>query len=475
MQVFYGNGIDMVRPQYDWKNMTTLPCEESIAISQLLLDTANPRLPEIQDSQLEAIRAIAKAQDDHIVALATHLVGNGPNPASLIIVMPAPESKGMYIVLDGNRRISALKILDNPSIVEGEIKSINFHKLKKLSLQYEKSPILKMVCIIFKDREEADTWVELTHRGYSQGAGLVEWDGQVAARYDARKGKKVIELQILDFVSERVSLSEKTETLIKNGRFPVSTLKRLLDTPYVRKKLGIGKRGDEVTTSYPESELLKGLTHIIEELGQGNVTVSKLKSQDQRVNYINELPTDVLPEVSTKLNKEYLLGSSPSIQKSNKDKTKASSRKRVRIRVTLIPRDINITINQNRISAIYNELKMMNLDEFPNSVAIMLRVFIELSLDHILKEKLCWNDQQIDGSKLSLKLERVANYVEDNSIMSKIELAPIRKAISGQTVLVASIKTLHSYVHNRYFSPIPSELKTTWDDIQSFILNIWKL
>jgi hypothetical protein len=98
---------------------------------------------------------------------------------------------------------------------------------------------------------------------------------------------------------------------------------------------------------------------------------------------------------------------------------------------------------------------------------------LELSLDHYLEETLNWSEPQIENSKLAQKLNAVATDFENNEIMSSRQLAPVRKAAGGQTLLVASIKTLHSYVHNKHFSPIPSELKTAWDDMSIFVSKLW--
>ncbi len=121
----------------------------------------------------------------------------------------------------------------------------------------------------------------------------------------------------------------------------------------------------------------------------------------------------------------------------------------------------------------FTELKRLKVEVFPNAGAVMLRVFVELSLDHFLEHTIGWPEQKIDGSKLAQKLTSVANYLEGNSIMSASQLAPIKKAAGGQTLLAASVKTMHGYVHNRHFSPVASELKTAWDDFQPFMEKLW--
>lgn len=454
--------------------MQNYPFEKRIAISQLLLDTQNPRLPEIQETQYHAIKTMANTQGDKIVALAAHVVNNGSNPSSLPIVMPSSDNDGMYYVLDGNRRLAALKLLESPTLAEGILHGAKLQKLKRLSTEFHKNPIAELNCVVFDDRDTADVWIQLLHRGQQQGAGLVEWDGQVAARYDARKKSKPnTALEVLDFVKENAQLSEKTQNRIKLGKFPITNLQRLLNTPYVRRKLGVDISEDgSVLVSYPEEEVLKGLARVVDDLGSKRITVTKIKSQEQRIDYINDLSESELPDISKALSVPRPLASSA--LKSGINKTTSKSKKQYSYRTVLIPRDCKLNIEQHRINKIYGELKRLSVDDFPNAGAVMLRVFIELSIDYYLEHSVGWPEQQIDNSKLAQKLTAVANHFESNGIMTSSQLASIRKAAAGQTLLVASVKTMHGYIHNRHFSPVASEMKTAWDDLQPFMEKLWE-
>lgn len=457
--------------------MKSPPFERMISISQLLLDVQNPRLPDIQDSQHDAIKNMASTQGDKILVLAEHLVEHGPNPASIPVVIPTKTDVGMYYVLDGNRRITALKLLETPTLANGVFNNTNLKKLKQMSAEFEQNPITDLNCVVVSSREEADTWIQLIHRGQQKGAGLVEWDGQVAARYDSRKNKKPnMALDILDYAKNNASLSETTIRRINSGKFPITNLQRLLNTPYVRKKLGIDTGNDgDVVFVYPEEEVQKGLSRVIDDLGEKRITVSNIKNQEQRIDYINGLSREELPEVSTMLPSPVQLDKATiSAERAGKSsKKKRKSEEKNRYRTTLIPRTCTLKISHHRIEKIYNELKQLNIDDFPNSGSVMLRVFVELSLDHCLEHIIIWDEQKISNSSLAQKLTGVANYFESNQIMTTSQLLPIKKAAGGQTLLSASIKTMHGYVHNRHFSPVSSELKTAWDDFQPFMENIW--
>jgi hypothetical protein len=454
---------------------------KEITVAELLADTENPRLPEEAQSQIDAIRTMAKNQGDRIMGLAEHLVRYGPNPADLPIVMRSHEFTGMYTVLDGNRRLTALKLLESPSLADGMLSGRNTRRLKELSEGFSENPVSQLLCVVMSSREQADPWIQLRHRGQREGAGLVEWDGQVAARYDQRKGERSYALQILDFAKEKATLSEETQKLIEQGRFPITTLDRLINTRHVRNRLGIEKSGEHIITSYPSEEAAKGISRIVEDLGSRGWTVSKLKILSQRIKYIDSIPDDELPDPSTELDKAYNLASAPSVgttasQKRTRKKRRSTESER---RVTLIPSDTTFSITQHRVEKIFRELQALNVDEFTNAGAVMLRVFIELSVDHYLEttiglQSIGWTQRQLEGSKLSTKLKEAADYMEQNNIMTHKELIPVKKAADTQTLLLAAITTLHSYIHNRHASPLSSEIKTTWDDWEPFLGKIWQ-
>ena len=451
-----------------------MPYKKNLYISQLLLDIRNPRLPTVQSNQLEAIKTMSSTQMDKIIALAEHLVNNGPNPASLPIVIASDEEE-LYYVLDGNRRITALKLLETSSLMDGIFNGSKLRKMRELSTRFGENPIVELSCVVVANRDEADKWIQLIHRGQQQGAGLVEWDGQVAARYDARRDNKPnFALEVLDFVKGNADLSEKTVKRINEGKFPITNLQRLINTPYVRKKLGVDRDDSgKVVVLFPKEEILKGLTRVVDDLGTGRITVSKIKNQEQRIDYINSFGHTELPDPESEFSTTRALDD----QKPDENKsTKTSGRKKsgqTHGRSTLIPNSCKLKIDDSRINKIFAELKRLKIGDFPNACAVMLRVFIELSLDHFLEYTIKWPEEKIDGTKLTHKLKAVANYLDKNNAMTAQQLAAIHKAASGQTLLAASVKSMHSYVHNRYFSPVASELKTVWDDFQLFMENVW--
>ncbi len=175
----------------------TFPYEANIETARLLLDVENPRIPQQPSNQRDAIVSMARNQENKLLALAKHIVENGLNPADRLIVIP--DGPDDFIVLDGNRRLTALKVLETPEMVLDSLKGSAARQLKKLADTYKQAPIDRLPCIVLRDREEADTWIELLHDDKSGGAGPVKWSAQQKRRYQSRRGAKPYHLQVSRF------------------------------------------------------------------------------------------------------------------------------------------------------------------------------------------------------------------------------------------------------------------------------------
>ena len=92
-----------------------MPDPMPIPVVDLYLDEENPRLATPNQGQRETIRAMAAFQGNRLQALAADIVEFGVDPSELFIVMELENKR--FVVLDGNRRATALKTLTTPEIV----------------------------------------------------------------------------------------------------------------------------------------------------------------------------------------------------------------------------------------------------------------------------------------------------------------------------------------------------------------------
>ena len=89
---------------------------KTIDIADLELDVNNPRF-ETQGNQREALEKMINEQGLKLVRIAEHIAHHGGlNPSEIPIVMESKNS-GRYTVLEGNRRVAALKLTSTPKLV----------------------------------------------------------------------------------------------------------------------------------------------------------------------------------------------------------------------------------------------------------------------------------------------------------------------------------------------------------------------
>src|SRR6266853_2272194 len=141
-----------------------------IPVSDLLIDAENPRLKQPNVGQRDAQRELAAHLQSKLLKLAKDIVEYGMNPSDLPLVMPN-KGDSRFIVLEGNRRLVAIKSLENPDSIAGAITPAILTALRRLSTQYQQSPLESINCVVVKDREKARHWIELRHTGENEGAG----------------------------------------------------------------------------------------------------------------------------------------------------------------------------------------------------------------------------------------------------------------------------------------------------------------
>jgi len=442
----------------------------SVPISDLLLDTANARLGEEQPSQQAVYLHLATQQGRRLVALARDIVENGLDPTTLPAVVATGDRRRRYIVIEGNRRALALKALETPSIVGGALAPADHKALLGLSARYLVEPIDEVDCVLFQTQEDAEHWVDLRHTGANEGAGLVEWDSNELDRYRARHGggrSRTLGGQALDFV-------DRIDGADMSGARIVTNLDRLMKSPAVRQAIGLNKEGSDLTSRYPAEEVIKGLRKIVGDLRAKRIKVKDIYDEQDRAAYINTLGADDLPRPAKALKAAAPLADIEVGKPAPKARPKPGPKPRPKPapRTSLIPSTCRLNPQPPRLNAIYNELLTLNIDTYPNAAAVLLRVFLELSLDHYIAQN---GLKTKDQSKLFERLKIVAQNLKDSGgIPEQLRKAIDRIANTRQTVIAASTVTFNQYVHNSYVHQKPSELYVAWDELQPFMEKVWE-
>jgi hypothetical protein len=206
---------------------------KNIQLTLLNINVENPRF-EIVGNQRSAISQMIDDQGTKLSKLAEDILDYGLNPSEWIIAVQDVKSEDHYNVLEGNRRITALKLLYNPDLIPEKHKSL-LNSFRKLSKEFYKNPISEISCIVFQDEKDANRWIKLKHTGENEGVGVVSWDAQQKARFEEHmKGTTSLALQVIDFLKH-----QQIDNALKNdlATLPSSSLHRLLSDPDFRKTI----------------------------------------------------------------------------------------------------------------------------------------------------------------------------------------------------------------------------------------------
>jgi len=437
-----------------------------LPIASLLLDVRNPRLEGAKD-QNEALEQMLADQDDKLYELADDIVNEGMSPIDRLLVIKSESPSKKYIVLEGNRRLAALRILTNPAVLTGlTVKDSLRKRFELLAKKFTKASIEPIDAFAVKDRLEGNRWIYLRHTGENDGKGVVGWKGLATARFRAEDPA----LQALEFVRANGNLSADVLAKLEKN-FPITTLDRLIRTPAVRSLMGIRITGSKLETIIPTEEALKPLRKIVNDLAMKLKTVSDLKSKQQQVDYVTGLPKSDKPDLSVEIDPIPLNDAKIESKPTKKPKPKAAAQ-----RLTIAPKNLALSIPEPRIAAVFKELTRMKAPDFPNAGAVLLRVFLELSVDAILAREgipLTFTHKGHTGDKkLKTKVKEAIDALVAKGAAAKTFLSITLGVDKASSALYMEL--LHAYVHNNHVTPKPSELITTWDDAQPFFEAAWQ-
>jgi hypothetical protein len=445
-------------------SITTKP----LALTNIVVNIENPRF-ELVGNQREAIDMMITNQSDKLVNLAKDIVDGGLNPGKLIYVAPHPTLEGRFYVLEGNRRITVLKLLSTPSLIDQKHKAFA-KKLKPLIEKFKQNPIKKVPCVVYSDPKDANKWIKLEHTGENKGVGTVAWDSQQIGRFEERiAGNSPVALQVLDYLKKEPSIPQELKNKFKD--IPSTNLDRLLKDKNIQQVIGISIKENRVQTSLAKEEVSKGLLKIVKDLASKKIKVKDIYTKEDREKYIESFKQNEIPNKAKKSVSSWELISPlnpiPTEEATSRKKSLPLSSNRE----TLIPKDCILTINEPRLNKIYRELKSIKVDSFENATGVLFRVFIELTIDTFIAKQKVPNIHE--KTPLLQKIISVSIFMEEKSLVEKHSHKGLRNAVNNKHNML-SMETFNAYVHNRHLSPISKDLKITWDNIQSFIEKIWE-
>jgi len=185
-----------------------------------------------------------------------------------------------------------------------------------------------------------------------------------------------------------------------------------------------------------------------------------LKLKTQQTNYISQLGKADTPDLTKSSGKPRQVEVIEDWDFSRPSTAPRPSTTRQVARTAAVPRTCKLNVTNPKIAQIYSELRSLRLAQHPHAIAVLLRVFLETSLDHYLtKVSIPLSVRTGGGDKdknLRKKLEETIDYLVKQGAPRK-DFAGVVRGINVSTHPF-SMELLHSYVHNRFVSPTERDL-----------------
>jgi hypothetical protein len=448
---------------------------KEIKIGDLILWDENARLPDkyFNTDETELINYFLSKSDFKIKSLIEAIVKDFDLPQLEKLVVWS--NQGQYIVLEGNRRLSAYKLLINPELTDDP-------SLKKYLIEQKSKTkidgIYSLECLVTVDKEDGFRYIDRKH---ANGNNEVNWQDSERAHYNVRRGSKnqveLLKIGITKIVKDLDLPEEMKDQILGSGY--VTTFFRILTTTPSKKEYGfeISDTGN-LTVKDPEfKEKLKIIIYQVlnkKDFKGNEVDSRSLNKTDKIEDYIKSVDLKDAPKVEAEIQKntiQNLFGEKNLLMSTGKKQRilpKSTNRS------FLIPGSCKLCINETKINNIYCELRNdLLLDDspkaVPNAVGVLFRVFLEISIDYFL-EKEGLNVPK--KTTLSGKITRCCEIMEKKDLANKKQLNNIRKVATDHNNILG-IQNFHDYLHSYRTQPTSSDLKLKWDNLEEFFQILW--
>jgi hypothetical protein len=448
---------------------------KKIEVKDLTLWDENARFPDkyYNQEESELIEYFLSKSDFKIKTLIEAIVKDFDLPQlEKIIVWNDGEQN---IVLEGNRRLTAYKLLINPSLVK-EKKLKEFIEAEKAKIDISENYLLE--CILVEEREDAFRYIDRKHYN---GNFEVAWKDTERAHYSKRRGSEnpleLIKIGITKIVRDLDLPEEMKEQVLGQGY--VTTFFRTITTKPAQKLYGYFFEDDEFKVKDKDfGDKLKVIIYSVlnkQDIKGNKIDSRTLNKKEDVEKFLESIEIDDTKVVEEKIKekttenifgeKTITVGSTPSRQKVLPKSTNRNN---------LIPNSCRLTIQENKINNIYHELKedlFLNGSKniTPNAVGILFRVFLEISIDYFLERE---GINLPNETKLAGKITKCANELETKNLATKKQLVNIRKVATDKNHLL-NIQNFHDYVHSYKTQPSSSDLILKWDNLQEFFQILW--
>ena len=369
-------------------------------VSTLQLDVNNPRIRYSNDNLNQTQIMKLLIENEKIYDLAKKISEEGYFVGEEPIICIENDKK---VVLEGNRRVASLKLLQNPK------KYLSTAKANVLlrNIVENKIPIddYKIRCHIAPNRLQANPIIYERHKGdavkrwetgnqYSFVSDMYWKDGlsvdDICEVLNETRGNVLKTIKIYNLFKEAQSILDKESIHINTDNFNLTNLERFCNVDEAKRFLGISFNNDngDLIIKLPEEEFEKRVLVAFNELLNAESFSRQYNTTGEIESLIIELKKTPNLDMSVGLDENTTRSSEVNRQDLEAAKNKITKRrknKKSSFDNYVIPRDKEIFFDNNKLDTLFAELRGLTNDK-QYAFSVLLRTYLEQSLYYFIEQ-----------------------------------------------------------------------------------------
>ncbi|KWV95944.1 hypothetical protein [Erythrobacter sp. AP23] len=462
---------------------------EELSVDDLILDLENPRIGRVE-TQAEALEAIVRLDTGHFRTMMLSISEHGLDPGDSFYIVDEGDGDE-WVVVDGNRRLAALKVLHEPAVLNGTgLGETIVKRLVKAAEDFDAASAELISCAKFDSRADANEWILRRHGRGMEGESRIPWGTLEIQRF---QNDRTV-LDVIDFVERNSTFSDDDWAQIRaEVEAKPSVLSRFLESKKGRDWLGMStteKDGQKIPVFNRQAEfVLDVLSTIFQGIHDKEIDTRSHNKASEIETYFDALPKRLHPSGKPSKNSAAFRDvkindgkKRPRLSKSSDSKGKGTGKKKTTRtkgpRATLAPSKHGFVQPETaKGQALVREASRLRLAQTPLSAAFVLRAFLQHTVEkYMTDEGLPMWEANKKGNNVQLNLaqkaERVIQHLVANKRATGTDLRGVKRTLTGKTD-PASIQALNDYHHDKYDVPAADVLRNAWDTAEPLFVAVY--